>query len=151
MHDRSFCLAILKALGVSEIQYSLSGGGDSGTTTLESVHYLDGRVAPLPAVTIGISRMGPILLDERLDQIVADLPAGDWCNNEGGYGTVILRPQETDDLLQIECDMTYGEDEADPDFEDDNEEVLAIDLDQTLSDTLTIDDTALNPAKGDKP
>ena len=81
MHDRSFCLAILKALGVSEIQYSLSGGGDSGTTTLESVRYVDGRVGALPTVTIGLNRFGPILLDERLDQIVADLPAGDWCNN----------------------------------------------------------------------
>ena len=31
MSDLAHCLAILKALEVSEVKYCLSGGGDSGT------------------------------------------------------------------------------------------------------------------------
>ena len=113
MSDLEHCLAILKALRISEVRYCLSGGGDSGTTELEDVLYCDGRHGPLPSVTIGITDAGGIVcLDECLDGIVADIPDGDWCNNEGGYGHVTLYPQESDEDLRVECDMTYGEDEA---------------------------------------
>ena len=122
MSDLEHCLAILQALQVSEVRYCLSGGGDSGTTDLEEVIYLDGRHGPLPSVTVGITSCGgTVALDERLEDIVANLPDGDWCNNEGGYGNVVLRPQECDDDLKVECDMTYGEENDDRDFEDDEE------------------------------
>ena len=105
------CLAILKALQIDEVSYCLSGGGDSGTVEINHVLYADGRHGPLPTVTIDITDAGGIVsLDERLENIVYELPDGDWINNEGGYGNVVLRPQETDPDCQVECDMTYGED-----------------------------------------
>jgi hypothetical protein len=155
MSDLEHCLAILKALQITEVRYCLSGGGDSGTAELEHVLYRDGHHGPLPSVTLGITDVGGILcLDERLDDLVSQLPDGDWCNNEGGYGTVVLRPQESDEDLQVECDMTYGEESEDPDFEDD-EEFLAADFNDTdpgtAGETIAVDDSTLQPAKGDVP
>jgi hypothetical protein len=153
MSDLEHCLAILKMLKISEVRYCLSGGGDSGTTELEYVLYCDGRNGPLPTVTLGITDAGGIVcLDECLDRIVADIPDGDWCNNEGGYGHVTLRPQESDEDLQVECDMTYGEESDGPDFEDDAEFIASdfknIDPD-TAGETIAVDDSALQSAKGD--
>jgi hypothetical protein len=152
MSDLAHCLAILKALAISEVRYCLSGGGDSGTTELEQVVYVDGHHGPLPSVTLNITDCGGIVcLDERLEAIVADLPDGDWVNNEGGHGSVILRPQESDEDLQFECDMTYGEESDDPDFEDDEE--FSSDFNEsdpgTSGDPLAVDDSALQPEKGD--
>jgi hypothetical protein len=153
MSDLVHCLAVLKALGVSEIIYHLSGGGDEGTVELEQVIWLDGREAPLPAVTIGITGAGAVKLDECLESLVADLPDGDWVNNEGGYGNVILRPQETDEALRTECDMTYGcEEENEPDFADEEESADFHDHEaEPEPGPLAIDDTNLQPAKGGTP
>jgi hypothetical protein len=155
MSDLAHCLAILKALGVSEVRYCLSGGGDSGTTELEQVLYLDGRHGLLPPVTVAVSNCGGIVcLDERLEGLVSDVPDGDWVNNEGGYGHVVLRPQESDPDLQVECDMTYGEEGGDPDFEDD-EDCGASDFNETDPDTsgepIAVDDSTLHPTKGETP
>jgi hypothetical protein len=152
MSDLEHCLAILKALQINEVRYCLSGGGDSGTTELEKVVFLDGHQGPLPSITVGITSCGgTVCLDERLDAIVADLPDGDWVNNEGGYGNVVLRPQESDEDLQFECDMTYGQESDDQDFEDDEE--FSSDFNEsdpgTSGDALTVDDSALQPTKGD--
>jgi hypothetical protein len=152
MSDLAQCRAILKALQISEVKYCLSGGGDSGTAELEHVRYCDGRQGPLPSATLGITDCGGILcLDERLENIVADLPDGDWCNNEGGYGHVVLRPQESDEDLQVECDMTYGEDSDESDFEDDEESSDFKESDPDTSDgTIIVDDSSLQPTKGDR-
>jgi hypothetical protein len=154
MSDLAHCLAILNALQISEVRYCLSGGGDSGTAELDHVLYRDGRHGPLPSVTVGITGCGGIVcLDERLEDLVSNVPDGDWVNNEGGYGNVTLRPHETDEDLQVECDMTYGEDSDDRDFEDDEE--CSSDFDEsdpgTSGDALAVDDSALQPAKGDTP
>ena len=89
-----------------------------------------------------------------LDSIVADIPDGDWFNNEGGYGNVTLYPQETDEDLRVECDMTYGEEDDDQDFEDD-EEFIASDFNDTgpenSGDAIAVDDSTLQPAKGNIP
>lgn len=155
MSDLEHCLAILKALRINEVRYCLSGGGDSGTAELEHVLYGDGRHGPLPAVTLGITDAGGILcLDECLDDLVSQLPDGDWCNNEGGYGHVTLLPQESDPDLQVEIDMTYGEDDSEPDFEDD-EEVPASDFNHTdpgtSGETIAVDDSTLQSPKGNVP
>jgi hypothetical protein len=152
MSDLEHCLAILNALRVSEVRYCLSGGDDSGTTELEEVIYLDGRHGPLPSVTVSITSCGDTVgLDERLEDIVANLPDGDWCNNEGGYGTVVHRPQEIDADLKVDCDMTYGEDSDARDFEDD-EEFVSSDFDESEpAATITVDDSTLQPPKGDAP
>jgi hypothetical protein len=156
MSDLSHCLAVLKALGISEVVYSLSGGGDEGTCEIDSVVHLDGRTTQaLPALSIGINDHGQVTtLEELLDGIVPDIPDGDWVNNEGGYGTVVLRPQETDEDLRVECDMTYG-DESDAEDFDDDDEFTAAGIDEQEPDpastTLTIDDSALQPPEGTKP
>jgi hypothetical protein len=152
MSDLEYCLAILKALHISEVRYCLSGGGDSGTADLEHVLYTDGRDGPLPSVTIGISCDDTVCLDERLEDLVSNLPDGDWVNNEGGYGHVTLRPQENDADLQVDIDMTYGEEGGDPDFEDDEESTDFSDADPGIAaDTIAVDDSTLQPAKGDIP
>ena len=121
---------------------------------IQDVLDCDGRHGPLPSVTIGITDAGGIIcLDECLDGIVGNIPDGDWCNNEGGYGHVTLYPQESDEDLRVECDMTYGEDDSDPDFED--EEFIASDFKDTdpqnSGDAIAVDDSTLQPAKGNIP
>jgi hypothetical protein len=152
IHDLDHC-AILEALQIAEVSYCLSGGGDSGNVELNHVLYVDGRHGRMPSATVGVTDLGTVIsLDERLEAIVYDLPDGDWINNEGGNGTVVLRPQETDPDCRIECDMTYGEDSDESDFEDD-EEFLAPDFndaDAAANDqSIAIEDSALQPAKGD--
>jgi hypothetical protein len=154
MSDLEHCLAILKALHIVEVSYCLSGGGDSGTAELNHVLYDDGTTGPLPTVTLAVTDVGGIVcLDERLENIIYDLPEGDWINNEGGYGNVVLRPQESDPDCQVECNMTYGEDSDESDFEDDGDQLLAPDFSDAdpapLDEPIAIDDSALQPAKGD--
>lgn len=66
------------------------------------------------------------MLSWLLDDLVADLPGGDWVNNEGGYGTVTIRPFEEDEDLRFECDMTfrdegdYGDENDEEEFEDED-------------------------------
>lgn len=156
----AYCLAILRALGIGEVVYSLSGGGDDGTCDLDRVTYLDGRTKhTLPRVTIGINDLGQVsMLDELLDIIVTGIPDGDWINNAGGHGTVILRPQETDEDLQVECDMTYCDESDEGDFDEgdfDDDEFTGAGIDDEEADpvfaALTIDDSALQLPKGPKP
>ena len=152
MSNLEYCLAILNALQIAEVSYGLSGGGDEGTVELNHVLYADGHYGQMPTVTVGITDDGgTVSLDERLEAIVYDLPDGDWINNEGGNGIVTLRPQETDPDDQVECDMTYGEDSEEPDFEDDEESIADFSDAEpvTADEPIAIDDSALKPAKGD--
>lgn len=122
--------AILRALAITEIVYSLSGGSDSGDTDLERVIYRnDPQAHALPDIPIFIADNGAVkYLPALLEDIVSDAPDGDWVNNEGGYGTVYVRPFEDEGALTIECDMTfredgdYGDDDGfeDDEFEDDD-------------------------------
>lgn len=114
-------VAVLRALAISEIEYSLDGSGDSGEVQLEHVVYQDGRFAhDLPPVPVTISSDGQVVrLDEALERIVADAPEGDWVNNEGGYGTVVVRPFAGDDELVVDCDIAYRDEE---DYGDDEDE-----------------------------
>lgn len=112
--------AILRALDITEIRYTLNGEGDSGEAELERVQYR-GRSdsTELPDIPIFITDMGGVQsLPHLLYGIVVEAPEGDWVNNEGGYGTVTIHPFEDDECLSIECDMTYR-DEEDYDDEDD--------------------------------
>lgn len=115
--------AILRALQITRIEYSLSGGGDSGETTLERVTYRDNSTSHnLPDIPIFISDTGQIQhLPDLLERIVADAPEGDWVNNEGGFGTVYVRPFEDEMDLSLECDMSFRED---GDYGDDDDDVV---------------------------
>jgi len=120
--------ALLRALGIVEITYGLNGSGDSGETSLEGARYRDGREeAALPSVAIGFRGNGrPTTLEEYLGDLAADLPEGDWVNNEGGYGTVSIFPFATDPGDRFCCDMTYR-DGYDDDDEDDDDELDELD------------------------
>jgi hypothetical protein len=154
------CLAILKALQIAEVSYCLNGSGDEGTAELDRVLYAGGE-GPFPAVTIGITDAGDTVnLEDRLLDLVYELPEGDWINNEGGHGTVILRPQEADPDCQVECNMTYGEDgEEEADFEDDEDFLDSGDREfpeaegenPDPANAIAVDDSALQPQKpGDR-
>ncbi|MDF0490433.1 hypothetical protein PX554_20085 [Sphingomonas sp. H39-1-10] len=110
---------LLRALGIVAATFALDGGGDSGESTLATVRYADGREDyRLPELPIALHNDGrPILLGGFLEDYSSDLPDGDWVNNEGGYGTVTIRPLETDPHERVECDMTYR---ADDDYDDDD-------------------------------
>ena len=116
------CLAILRALGITELGYHLSGGGDQGTAELETTRGRDGEAITLPDVTIRFDDFGNVhTLAELVDPIVENIPDGDWINNEGGSGTVTLYPFEED---PVECCMEYGtyyDDEDEADFEDEED------------------------------
>ncbi len=113
--------AILRALQITRIEYCLSGGGDSGETTLERVEYRDSPTShDLPDIPIFISDTGQTQnLPDLLERIVADAPEGDWVNNEGGFGTVYVRPFEDEEGFSLECDMMFRED---GDYGDDDDD-----------------------------
>ena len=155
MMDLNHCLRVLRALGITEVAYELDGSGDSGTAQLSSVTDRDGNTTnSLPAVTVGFTNHGgPCELEAQLIDLVYDIPEGDWINNEGGYGTVILRPQ-ADPGEQVECQMTFrDEGDADQDF-DDREDFIELassddpDVDPP-DETATIDDSILPSTKGE--
>lgn len=89
--------AILRALQVTEIEYSLSGGGDSGETTLERVTYRkDPQAHDLPDIPIFIGDRGEIRhLPELLENIVADMSY----REDGDYGDDDDEEQFVDDDL----------------------------------------------------
>lgn len=136
MDRKDIAIAVLTALGIQELEYSLDGGGDSGDSTLERIQHLDGRsLEKLPDIPIGIDGGGrPYMLEALLDDLVADLPEGDWVNNEGGYGTIIIRPFEDEEDVCFDVDMTYREE---GDYGDDEEEFLDDDIDD--DDTISQD------------
>lgn len=107
--------ALLRALKIRRFEYGLSGGGDSGETTLERVIYMSGAVAhDLPNIPVTVTNTGSVIkLPDLLERIVSDAPEGDWINNEGGHGTVTVLPFEEEDGLSIECDMTFNDEDED--------------------------------------
>ncbi|MBX9827965.1 MAG: hypothetical protein K2Y27_23590 [Xanthobacteraceae bacterium] len=133
MERGEIAIALLRAIGVAELEYSLDGGGDSGATTLERIQHIDGRtLETLPDIPTGIDGNNRVrTLSWLLDDLVAELPEGDWINNEGGYGTVTIRPFAEDDELRFDCDMTYREE---GDYGDDDDEDAFIDEDEAFDD-----------------
>jgi hypothetical protein len=128
MDRKEIAIALLRAIGIQELGYALDGSGDSGDSTLERIQHVDGRLLDkLPEIPTGVDGSGrPRMLSWLLDDLVADLPEGDWVNNEGGYGTVTIRPFEENEDLRFECDMTfrdegdYGDENDEEEFEDED-------------------------------
>ena len=120
-------LAVLAALGVEEITYTLDGSGDSGDVTLDEVRYADGREdMDLPEQAIGFDDSGRVqMLDEVLEDLVAAQPDGNWWDGPGGHGTVVLRPLAPKGE-RVHCSMRYHEESSeecngDPEeFDDDD-------------------------------
>src|SRR5260370_2554229 len=60
MDRGEIAIALLRAIGIQELEYSLDGGGDSGDSTLESIQHVDGRLLDtLPNLPPGIDGTGP--------------------------------------------------------------------------------------------
>ena len=120
-------MALLRALGIEEIEFSLDGGGDSGDSTLEHVRYADGHEDNrIPDISIGFHPRGEAYtLESYLENLASDLPEGDWVNNEGGYGEVFIRPTADEDE-RFECNMTFRDEyEDEDDFGEDLEDAEA--------------------------
>ena len=116
-------MALLGALGIEEIEFSLDGGGDSGDSTLEHVRYADGHEDNrIPDIAIGFHPRGETYtLETYLENLASDLPEGDWVNNEGDYGEVFIRPTADEDE-RFECNMTFRDEyEDEDDFDEDLE------------------------------
>lgn len=122
MTQEDRAIALLRALNIIEIQYSLNGGGDSGDAEINHIELRDGTtLQALPDLPAGISSTGSIeTIDALLDSIVFELPEGDWINNEGGFGTIIIYPFEEDED-RFDVDITFR-DEGDYGDDDEDEE-----------------------------
>lgn len=135
--DHAGAIILLRALGIARVSFSLNGEGDSGECFLEEVEYADGRLmATLPKVPIGFTAEGVIrFLPPFVENIAADLPEGDWVNNEGGYGTVTILPFEEDPDSRFDCDMTYRDY-----YDDDDDEFEDLELEDDEPDTEMLDE-----------
>lgn len=110
-------LSLLVALGVEEVHFSLSGGGDDGTIELEGLSWKDRHPDGSPVVPVDLEKI-PYFQGNLMDALsdgAAEWPDGDWCNNEGGRGSIIIRPFAEDEEERLMIDMTYGDEEADDD------------------------------------
>lgn len=117
-------LDVLAALQVQEVTLSLNGGGDSGDCEIEQVTYADGSVATnLPRIAVGFDNRQVLELDALVVEEAAEVPDGDWINNEGGEGSVTLLPLEQDGDLRVQCAMEYRAEEYGDDDLDDPEDV----------------------------
>lgn len=148
MDRQETAIALLRAIGIAELEYSLDGGGDSGEAALERIEHVDGRLLQtLPDVPVGIAPGGGAqMLSWLLHDLAADLPDGDWVNNEGGYGTVVIRPFAEDQEDRFECDMTfreegdYGDDDGDEPFIDEDDA-----FEEDDDDAIDADNTEVRP------
>jgi hypothetical protein len=120
-------IALLKQLGISRVEISFDGGGDSGQVgeiTFESVlhpdpdflrktpcpEHIDWAEAPKYQWDDVLKKNMPVTrapsVDDMLDtyayhalDVALDF---DWVNNEGGFGTIIIRPAEG--VVHIDAD-----------------------------------------------
>lgn len=127
MSSLGLVLACLKAMEIEELTVTLDGSGDSGDADFECALTRSGQVLyELPFITVAVDAGGHrTSLQELASGVAAELPEGDWVNNEGGYGQVHFRPYEDDPDLWVDTDMTYRdgyEDGDDADFDDELEE-----------------------------
>lgn len=129
-------IPLLRNLGIAEIRFDLNGSGDSGDCDLGEIILVDGKTATaIPDIPIGVDAAGRVaILGIFLSNFAAELPDGDWVNNEGGYGTVRIMPAEEDPDLWFESDMTYREE---GDYGDDDEGFDDLEFDVEGDDTVS--------------
>jgi len=112
-------LDVMKGLGIQEVRFTLSGGGDEGDCYLDEIVMVDGgEMKELPAVPVTFTANGsPVTLDSYLESHASEAPDGNWCDNEGGSGTVTYLPFAEQDE-RIEIDMNWG---GDDDYDEDED------------------------------
>lgn len=141
-------LAILASMGIVEVEFCLSGSGDSGDCYVERIVHQDGsEIDKLPDLPITFGPSGnATMLDDFLNQHASEYPDGNWCDGEGGQGTVTYKPMESDPEERIQCEMSYGdEDDYDGDDDDDDEDLTDIDLIADDDDDDDEDAIAIDP------
>lgn len=120
-------VSILATLGIEEICFRLEGSGDSGDIEIEDeilwkTTHPDGQA--VEKMDLSQIPFGQSNLLETIMGSVEGWPDGDWVNNEGGSGTVMIRPFDTENPISI--DMTYGEYEDE--YNDGDEEEVELEL-----------------------
>jgi hypothetical protein len=108
-------VGILRALGVEMLQFTLSGGGDSGACDIEEIvwrtHHDDG--GPVTQVRLASIPHLNGCLESELCTAAAEWPEMDWVNNVGGYGSIIIQPFADDPDERVSIDMNYNEEDQD--------------------------------------
>lgn len=123
-----FMVKTLRVLGIQRIVFTLDGGGDSGNVDITEIDWANEKVEKvdlklLPSPTPGFS------LASYMIEVVADMPDGDWVNNEGGYGTITFMPFASKDIEEcVEIDMSYHEYHDEYEHENDFYENMEIDI-----------------------
>lgn len=113
-------LDLMASLGIVKVVCELNGSGDSGEADLGEIEYAPGREeVRLEDIPAGLHGSGkPETLASYLMDYAAELPEGDWVNNEGGQGQVVFLPMEPEGERIVE-DMEYN-DGYDDDYDDDD-------------------------------
>lgn len=125
MRRLALVLACLRALEFEEATVSLDGSGDSGDAVFDHGVTRSGEtVYELPCLTVDIVADTGGTMRDLICEAAAEVPDGNWWDNEGGYGTVTFRPFEEHPYCAVSCDVTYrGDDPGDEesDFEDEED------------------------------
>lgn len=121
---KQFLLATLKDLGISQVVIEYSGSGDSGQVDEINAYLVDGLGVPqdideiaaqhAPPDEISIKVSNKLLgqedstLSNILEQFAYDAVEcanlSDWCNNEGGGGSMTLLVEAGLDSDEEECE-----------------------------------------------
>lgn len=104
--DMSIILAKLADQGVSDIRIMYDGSGDNGD--IHSVEYIDSKDALVEIENKG--DITTILEDLCYNDLLGQV--GDWVNNEGGYGTVIINVSTGEYSIESHQRITSTEDDT---------------------------------------
>lgn len=110
------CLIVLNLNGVSNIEFSYSGGGDDGA--IDDINYLnmDGDTIVKNEEDIEDIKDINYIVEEVADELLCQIT--DWWNNDGGYGKLTLNTLDGTYSIQnnVGC-MTYTEESYKGTFE----------------------------------
>lgn len=134
--------SLLKALGVSKVTFRLDGGGDDGDVELEDIAWKatheDGTpVKQYDLASIPFSSSRTLL--GALETAATEWPEVDWCNNEGGSGTVEIYPFD-DEPVCVSVFPNGDDEDSDYDDEEDLGEDLEIEEDDLETPEAAADD-----------
>jgi|GEM_PF-6695585 len=139
---------ILAALGVSEISFTLEGGGDEGTIEFDDISWLPQHPDGTPVQERALDTIphfdGNLL--HALQDGVSEWP-DNWADGEGGYGNVTIRPFAEDPAERIDIAMVYRDGE-DHERDDDDELGGDLELDDDDADGPAEEATPADPAQG---
>ncbi len=102
--QKDICLIELNLSGITNIEFSYSGGGDDGA--IDDINYLnmDGDTI---IINKEISENIINILEDTADDLLCQIT--DWWNNDGGYGELTLNTIDGDYKIKNNVgNMTYS-------------------------------------------